>query len=262
MVENLFDCLCSALMLPDNQTAFLKAEGVELMVLTLRENRYAARCALKTLDFAIARNTVCCERFVDVRGLATLFPYVGGPAKLVLQHVKSKQERSTLEKDDEEHIASIVCTLFHELDGAYRQRLLSKFVEGGHVRVDHIVRLRRKYVDKVEAFEERFRAEGGDEDDDEDELFLGRLDAGEYIIQLSTAILGYLIVSGDAALSKRVLTALHADDVPFGDVVETLSKLKESMGDEQGGTTVTNNALKVQALHARVDALYQRMKRT
>ena len=50
LVENLFDALGGALELPANQLAFLKAEGIELMVLTLKERRYAARGALKVLD--------------------------------------------------------------------------------------------------------------------------------------------------------------------------------------------------------------------
>lgn len=33
---NLFDCLCSALMLPENKDRFLKGEGIQLMNLMLR----------------------------------------------------------------------------------------------------------------------------------------------------------------------------------------------------------------------------------
>lgn len=36
MMENLFNCLCSSLMLPGNKTAFLKGEGLQLMNLMLR----------------------------------------------------------------------------------------------------------------------------------------------------------------------------------------------------------------------------------
>ncbi|KAJ1640598.1 hypothetical protein T492DRAFT_440177 [Pavlovales sp. CCMP2436] len=62
LVENLLGALCSALLLSDNQTLFLKAEGVELMLLALREGRFSARGALKALNFALQRNAVVCER--------------------------------------------------------------------------------------------------------------------------------------------------------------------------------------------------------
>ena len=40
-MENLFDCICSALAFPPNQTLFLKAEGIELMILSIKV-RYAS----------------------------------------------------------------------------------------------------------------------------------------------------------------------------------------------------------------------------
>jgi len=36
MMENLFDCLCSSLMLPANRERFLRGEGLQLMNLMLR----------------------------------------------------------------------------------------------------------------------------------------------------------------------------------------------------------------------------------
>ena len=36
MMENLFNCLCSCLMTPQNRAKFLKGEGLQLMNLMLR----------------------------------------------------------------------------------------------------------------------------------------------------------------------------------------------------------------------------------
>ena len=55
-----------------------QAEGIELMILTLKERKYASRCALRVLDAALRDNGANCERFVDIRGFKTLFPLVGG----------------------------------------------------------------------------------------------------------------------------------------------------------------------------------------
>ena len=76
MVENIFNALSAALELPENQTLFNKAEGIELMVMTLKERKYASRCALRVIDAALSSNGANCERFVDIRGFKTLFPLV------------------------------------------------------------------------------------------------------------------------------------------------------------------------------------------
>ncbi len=55
LLDNAFDLLCSALMLPANQDAFVRAEGVELMVLILGQPRAARLGAIKAMDFATTR---------------------------------------------------------------------------------------------------------------------------------------------------------------------------------------------------------------
>ena len=73
MLENLFDSLCSVVMPTDNKDRFVKAEGVELMIIIMKQKRLAYGSALKALDFAMTRCSAACERFVDVLGLKTLF---------------------------------------------------------------------------------------------------------------------------------------------------------------------------------------------
>lgn len=269
LCENLFNGLCSALLLAHNQTLFLKAEGVELMTLTLREGRFGARSALKALDFALQRNAVTCERFVDSRGLGVLFPYVGGSARLPVEHLRAKAERQALEKEDDEHLASLLCSLCHELEGSYRQRLLGKFAEKGYDKCASLVAMRQLYSQRVAAFESDFRrghgaAGEGEEDEDEDEtdaLFLGRLEAGLLTAQMATTVLAYLILSGDSALSRQTLLLLHEADASVQDVSATLAELRDSMGEEREGVTVTNNRLKMDALCARLDQLSARLLR-
>jgi beta-catenin-like protein 1 len=48
-VENLFDALCCTLMSPEHRQLFVEAEGVELMVLILRQRRPVRAGALKAL---------------------------------------------------------------------------------------------------------------------------------------------------------------------------------------------------------------------
>ena len=48
-MENLFDALCCTLMSAENRRLFVEAEGVELMVLILRQRRPVRASALKAL---------------------------------------------------------------------------------------------------------------------------------------------------------------------------------------------------------------------
>ena len=48
-VENLFNALCATLMTPKNRQVFVDAEGVELMVLILKQKKAVRASALKAL---------------------------------------------------------------------------------------------------------------------------------------------------------------------------------------------------------------------
>ena len=74
-MENAFDALCSALIVPSVKQAFLDGEGIELMCLMLKEKKLSRTRAIKTLDYAMqGRSGIqLCEKFVDALGLKTLF---------------------------------------------------------------------------------------------------------------------------------------------------------------------------------------------
>ena len=77
MLENLFDCLCCLLMPLENKERFVKAEGVELMIIIMKQKKLA-------LDFAMTKYPPACERFVDVLGLKTAFAAFMGKASTTL----------------------------------------------------------------------------------------------------------------------------------------------------------------------------------
>ncbi|KAI3783007.1 hypothetical protein L2E82_13069 [Cichorium intybus] len=66
MVENLFDCLCCLLMPLENKERFLKAEGVELMIIIMNQKKLCNGSAIKALDFAMTNYPPACGRFVDI----------------------------------------------------------------------------------------------------------------------------------------------------------------------------------------------------
>ncbi|KAL7990140.1 hypothetical protein Chor_010494, partial [Crotalus horridus] len=90
MMENLFDSLCSSLMLSSNRERFLKGEGLQLMNLMLRSS------ALKVLDHAMIgpEGADNCHKFVDILGLRTIFP-------LFMKSPKKAKKVGTSEKEHE-----------------------------------------------------------------------------------------------------------------------------------------------------------------
>lgn len=74
-MENCFNALCSALAEPELKQLFLESEGVELMVICLREKKMARSRSLKVLDHALSgpEGSDNCERFVEALGLKSLF---------------------------------------------------------------------------------------------------------------------------------------------------------------------------------------------
>lgn len=51
-IENLFDCLCSCLLVPENQARFRQSEGLDLLLRCLRERKGGFLGAIKALDSA------------------------------------------------------------------------------------------------------------------------------------------------------------------------------------------------------------------
>lgn len=75
MMENMFDCLCSSLAEKEIKQLFLEGEGIELMVIMIKEKKMARIRAVKVLDYATSTKagTANCLRFVEIMGLKTLF---------------------------------------------------------------------------------------------------------------------------------------------------------------------------------------------
>ncbi|XP_015746748.2 beta-catenin-like protein 1 [Python bivittatus] len=101
MMENLFDSLCSSLMLSSNRDRFLKGEGLQLMNLMLREKKISRSSALKVLDHAMIgpEGADNCHKFVDILGLRTIFP-------LFMKSPKKIKKVGTSEKEHEGRISS------------------------------------------------------------------------------------------------------------------------------------------------------------
>ena len=161
MMENLFGALCSVVLPPENKHRFVKAEGVELMILILKQKgRLARAAALKVLDFSVTQCPAACERFVDVLGLKTAFSAFMGKGKGKKGKGAARREEVP-EEEEEDRVASLVANLFAGLSpGSRWDRLAAKFVENEHEKVDRLIELFVKNRERIARAERRMELPG------------------------------------------------------------------------------------------------------
>lgn len=148
MMENLFNVLCSSLMETVNRDRFLRGEGLQLMNLMLREKKLSRNGSLKVLDHAMngPDGKDNCTKFVDILGLRTIFP-------LFMKTPSKNRKKVFTAEEHEEHVVSIIASMLRNCKGQQRQRLLSKFTENDFEKVDRLMELHFKYLEKVEEVE-------------------------------------------------------------------------------------------------------------
>lgn len=207
-MENLFNCMCSALMAKENRDRFLRGEGLQLMNLMLREKKLSRNGSLKVLDHAMSgfdgRDN--CQKFVDILGLRTIFP-------LFMLTPKRHKKRLLSTDQHEEHVVSIIASMLRNCKGPQRQRLLSKFTENDHEKVDRLIELHLKYLQKVDAVDAEIDAAAAkdpelDEDEEADSNYLRRLSSGLFTLQL----IDYVVLETSAtteSVKQRVLQILN-----------------------------------------------------
>lgn len=208
-MENLFNCLCSSLMAKENRDRFLRGEGLQLMNLMLREKKVSRNGSLKVLDHAMSgpdgRDN--CNKFVDILGLRTIFP-------LFMKTPKRNKKRLLSADEHEEHVMSIISSMLRNCKGAQRQRMLAKFAENDHEKVDRLIELHLKYLEKVDAVDAELdakpvTADGGDEEIEEEEAnYLKRLSGGLFTLQLIDYIILEISATSEA-VKQRMLKILN-----------------------------------------------------
>ncbi|XP_050269938.1 uncharacterized protein LOC126713997 isoform X1 [Quercus robur] len=231
MVENLFDCLCCLLMPLENKERFVKAEGVELMIIIMKQKKSAYSSAIRALDFAMTKYPPACERFVDVLGLKTAFAAFMGKIPV---NKKNKKER--YQEELEERIVSLIASLFGGiLRGSRRERLLSKFVENECEKIDRLMELYMRYSDRVKTETERLNhLELDDLEMDEEEKYNRKLESGLYTLQLIAVILGHIWCSEHPYMRARIELLLKQQKLTNKDVKDILQEYHDNIGDLDG----------------------------
>jgi len=243
-MENLFNCLSSVTEEPIGKAEFLKAEGVELCLLFVRDGKTSKSRALKVLDHACgyaedlapeAANTnstgnehekyikddlqpnsaiLVCEKVVESRGLKPLFS----------TFAKTKKNNP----EQTEHILGIFASLLRSLPGNSdsRFRLLAKFLEKDYDKVTKLITLRQDYVTRLTAFDIKMkdRKMGLSKQEQEAlemENIPTKLSEGLYCLERIDAILAWLVAEDDGA-KQAIVKALRERDESLVDVKKTL----------------------------------------
>ncbi|XP_062562192.1 beta-catenin-like protein 1 [Armigeres subalbatus] len=225
-MENLFNSLCSALMATENRDKFLKGEGLQLMNLMLREKKLSRNGSLKVLDHAMSgpdgRDN--CNKFVDILGLRTIFP-------LFMKTPKRNKKRLLSTDEHEEHVVSIVASMLRNCKGGQRQRLLTKFTENDFEKIERLMELHFKYLEKVEIVDREVdqQINAGEIDEDEDAIYVKRLSGGLFTLQLIDYII--LEVSSTDVVKQRILQILNLRSASMKTIRHVMREYAGNLGD-------------------------------
>ncbi|XP_056011706.1 beta-catenin-like protein 1 [Ostrea edulis] len=230
MMENLFNSLCSCLMRSENRIKFLRGEGLQLMNLMLREKKMSRNSAIKVLNHAMTgqEGVDNCQKFVDILGLRTVFP--------LFMKTPGKGKAGPSPAELEEHITNIIASMLRNCQSTQRQRLLSKFIENDHEKVERLLELHFKYLDKVrlidtdiEREKHRLKMRGEDMDEEmEDEFYIRRLDAGLFTLQLVDYVMLEISATGASSIKQRIMQILN---MRGGSVKSIRSIMREYAGN-------------------------------
>ena len=124
---------------------------------------------------------------MDILGLRTLFP-------LFMKTPKRSKRAGVSAEEHEEHTISIMASIFKNVSagnnaGKQRERILAKFTENDHEKVDRVMEIHEKYLTKVQEadaeIEDEVKTLGGTEAElSDEEIYLKRLDGGLFTLQL------------------------------------------------------------------------------
>ncbi len=212
--ENVFSVLCLLLSHQSAQAQFLDCQGLELMLILIKQKKMAKMRAFKVLDHALLGATKdSCTRFVDILGLKTIFPAILKPSKSY-----KKAYPDLVQKDQDEHLISILNSLCGNLTGEYHSRLISKFCENDNQKLIRLVQLFDQYQNKALQYELVSK------ETDAESLYMGRLDQGLHTLQLLGIILLKMAISSPH-LNQKLCALLE----PLGYDLETLSLIVQGI---------------------------------
>jgi len=136
-------------------------------------------------------------------------------------------------------VISIVASLLKNCEGSQRQRLLQKFTENDHEKVDRLMELHFKYLDKVKVTDDlierqkkemKVRGEEASEET-EDQFYLRRLEAGLFSLQLVDYIMLDICHSCHSSVRQRVIQIINLRGGSIKTIKSIMREYAGSIGD-------------------------------
>jgi beta-catenin-like protein 1 len=223
----------------DGKSAFVEAEGVELVLLMLKEGGFSKLRALRVLDHAVGGSA---GGEVGEACIAVNLKLVeAGGLKNVFSLFSKKPTPATME-----HLLGIFASLLRWLPGesAARIRTLNKFTEKEYEKLGKLLQVRKEYAKRLSAVEDEIKLERRmmDEDDwaeREGEWFSRRLDHGLFGLQTVDVVLAWLVAE-DSGARERVLKDLGGSlEVIKGSLSEQLEGVEDEDSKEMLGTLLS-----------------------
>lgn len=231
LFENVFDAVTCLVSEQVGKEKFVEAEGVELVLIMLREAKKAKPRALRLLDHSCSGmgGALACERLVEMQGLKTIFG----------MFMKKTDAQTT------EHLLGIFANLLQFLppESASRIRTLAKFVEKDYEKITKLITLRGSYIARLHDVEKQIELQKKQtpEEDWEDweiEWESRRLEGGKFCLQLTDLVLSWMCAEDDGA-REEIKKELEKRDMGTEVLRETLrAQLEEIRGDEQEVSSV------------------------
>jgi beta-catenin-like protein 1 len=222
-VEDLFQIMDCLVQEPAGKEEFVKAEGVELALIMMRQGKMSKDRGLALLDYAsgLSSGVAVCERIVEAQGLKTIFGLF-----------MKKHDPTTTS-----HYLTIFASLLRNLpaESDERIRLLAKFVEKDYEKIDMLFRIRTKIMPKLSTVTQDILIEmegmnAEEQAENAEEWRSRRRDAGLFNIETIDTILVWLYAE-DKGAQKRIQERIEERDGTLADIRETLEERLEQVDD-------------------------------
>eukprot|EP00917_Polyrhabdina_sp_WS-2016_P001450 GHVP01002973.1.p1 GENE.GHVP01002973.1~~GHVP01002973.1.p1 ORF type:complete len:510 (+),score=111.78 GHVP01002973.1:2430-3959(+) len=216
---NCFGVLDALLLHPHHRAEFVKQKGHNLCLQMINSRKSACRPAIKTLSYAVLQTKTICNQIVQSGGLKHIF------GVLMRKGVKTKPHTKE-EKEDEEFLLNIICSLLRYCTGDELGRVLHKFVENGSEKIERLTELHQKYADWLIA-----NVEVEDQEGDRSTKFLNLADKGLAALQSCDMSLLLILNSGSKRLQDSILKNIKEKGIPPHQIYDVVSDFAELLPD-------------------------------
>eukprot|EP00892_Ulva_mutabilis_P003222 jgi/Ulvmu1/12900/UM098_0088.1 len=235
---NIFSACCIE---ASGKQQFLEYEGVELMLIMLKNRQFFRIGCIKVLAHATTefqRTADLCVESKGMPGLPPLFGIFMGKNKTAGVKPNSDDARQQLEG-----VTSVIANLMHYTKRSNCERVASKFVENEFEKADRLMEVFFQYQRRIKATLDRLkRRDDMDEDEDMDAELR---EAGHFMLQQMSLIFGYLWGTGDMLLRKRLLSLLHQRKASLATVRMHLESLYSDISQQIEGAHTRMSRVKV-----------------